>query len=72
LRNGNYIRIKNVHVAYDLPYTWIRKIKLRGIKIFANAQNLFTHAAYKGIDPEVPFPAYPMQKVINTGITVKL
>lgn len=72
LRNGNYIRIKNVSVAYNLPYAWIRKIKLRGIKVFANAQNLFTHAAYKGIDPEVPFPAYPMQKVINTGITVKL
>lgn len=72
LRNGNYLRIKNVAVGYDLPYTWIRKLKLRGIKIFANAQNLFTHAAYKGIDPEVPFPNYPMQKVINTGITVKL
>jgi TonB-linked SusC/RagA family outer membrane protein len=72
LRNGNYLRIKNVAIAYNLPYTWIRKIKLRGIKVFANAQNLFTHAAYKGVDPEVPFPNYPMQKVINTGITVKL
>jgi TonB-linked SusC/RagA family outer membrane protein len=72
LRNGNYLRIKNVDVGYTLPYTWLRKIKLRGIRVFANAQNLFTHAAYKGIDPEVPFPNYPMQKVINTGITVKL
>lgn len=72
LRNGNYIRVKNVDVAYNLPYSWLKRIKLRGIRIFANAQNLFTHAAYKGIDPEVPFPAYPMQKVINTGITVKL
>jgi TonB-linked SusC/RagA family outer membrane protein len=72
LRNGNYIRIKNVAVGYNLPYAWIRKLRLRGVKVFANAQNLFTHAAYKGIDPEVPFPSYPMQKVINTGITVKL
>ena len=72
LRNGNYIRIKNVDVGYNVPYTWMRRLRLRGIRVFANAQNLFTHAAYKGIDPEVPFPAYPMQKVINTGITVKL
>jgi len=72
LRNGNYIRIKNVDLGYNLPYTWIRKLKLRGIRVFANAQNLFTHAAYKGIDPEVNFPSYPMQKVINTGVTVKL
>jgi TonB-linked SusC/RagA family outer membrane protein len=72
LRNGNYIRIKNVDLGYNLPYTWIRKLKLRGVRVFANAQNLFTHAAYKGIDPEVNFPSYPMQKVINTGVTVKL
>jgi len=72
LRNGNYIRVKNVDVGYNLPYIWMKRLKLRGIRIFANAQNLFTHSAYKGIDPEVPFPAYPMQKVINTGVTVKL
>jgi len=72
LRNGDYWRIKNVALAYNLPYNWVRKIKLRGVKIFANAQNLWTHAAYKGVDPEVSLPSYPIQKVINTGITVKL
>jgi len=72
LRNGNYIRVKNVDIGYNLPYSWMQKLKLRGIRVFANAQNLFTHAAYKGIDPEVNMPAYPIQKVINTGITVKI
>jgi TonB-linked SusC/RagA family outer membrane protein len=72
LRNGDYWRIKNVSVAYNLPYAWVKKIKLRGVKIFANAVNLWTHAAYKGVDPEVSLPSYPIQKVINTGITVKL
>lgn len=72
LRNGNYLRIKNVDVGYNLPYTWMKRLKLRGIRLFANAQNLFTHSAYKGVDPEVALPNYPMQKVINTGVTVKL
>lgn len=72
LRNGNYIRIKNVDIGYNLPYAWMQRLKLRGIRVFANAQNLFTHAAYKGIDPEVNMPSYPIMKVINTGITVKL
>lgn len=72
LRNGDYWRIKNVSLAYNLPYEWVKKIKLRGVKIFANAQNLWTHAGYKAFDPEVTLPAYPIQKVINTGITVKL
>ena len=72
LRNGDYWRIKNVSLAYNLPYEWVKKIKLRGVKIFVNAQNLWTHSAYKGIDPEVSLPNYPIQKVINTGVTVKL
>lgn len=72
LRNGSYLRIKNVDVGYNLPYSWMKRLKLRGIRFFANAQNLFTHAAYKGVDPEVSLPNYPMQKVINTGVTVKL
>ncbi len=72
LRNGNYLRIKNVDIGYNLPYSWLKKIKLRGVRFFANAQNLFTHAAYKAVDPEVSLPNYPMQKVINTGVTVKL
>ena len=71
LQNGNYIRIKNVDIGYNLPWSWLKRVKLRGIRIFANAQNLFTHAAYKGIDPEVNLPNYPLQKVINTGVTVK-
>jgi hypothetical protein len=72
LKNGNYIRIKNVDIGYNLPRAWMKRLKISGIRFFANAQNLFTHAAYKGIDPEVSLPNYPMQKVINTGITVKL
>lgn len=72
LRNGDFWRVKNIDIGYNLPYAWMKRIKLRGIRFFANAQNFFTHAAYKGVDPEVAMPNYPMQKVINTGITVKL
>jgi len=72
LRNGSYIRVKNVDVGYNLPYAWVHRLKLRGVRVFANAQNLFTHAAYKGVDPEVSMPSYPLLKILNTGVTVKL
>jgi TonB-linked SusC/RagA family outer membrane protein len=72
LRNGNYLRIKNVDVGYNLPYSWMQRLRLKGLRLFANAQNLFTHSAYKGVDPEVNLPNYPIQKVINTGITIRL
>jgi TonB-linked SusC/RagA family outer membrane protein len=72
LRNGDYLRLKNAEVGYNLPYQWIHKLKLSGVRIFANGENLVTLYGYKGVDPEVSYGAYPIQRVINAGVTVKL
>jgi TonB-linked SusC/RagA family outer membrane protein len=71
VRNGNYFRLKNINIAYNLPYSWTSRVKLGSVKVFANAQNLFTHAAYDFVDPEVGAGAYPIQRVLNTGINIK-
>ncbi|PWV49115.1 SusC/RagA family TonB-linked outer membrane protein [Chitinophaga sp. S165] len=71
MRNGNYFRLKNVNIAYNLPYEWVRRAKLGGVKVFANGLNLFTHAAYDFVDPEVGVGAYPIQRVLNTGVNIK-
>ena len=47
-------------------------MKLAGVKLFFNAQNLATWSAYDMRDPEVILPNYPLQKVLNFGINVKL
>ncbi len=72
IRNGNYFRLKNVHVEYELPFSMVSKFKLAGLKLFANAMNLYTFAAYDMADPEVSMPSYPMQKVVNVGVNIKL
>lgn len=72
LHNGDYWRLKNVRVGYNLPYRWLKKAKLGEIKVFTSADNLFTHAAYKGIDPEVSLPSYPLQRILNLGVNLKL
>lgn len=71
MRDGSYFRVKNLHVAYNLPYTWMQRLHLGSVKVFANAQNLFTHAAYDFVDPEVGVGAYPIQRVVNMGINLK-
>ena len=64
-------RIKNINLSYTLPYRWVRRAKFGGVKIFVNAQNLWTWAAFRGIDPEVSLPSYPAQRVLNAGVNVK-
>jgi TonB-linked SusC/RagA family outer membrane protein len=71
MRDGSYFRLKNLNIAYNLPYQWMRRLRLGNVKVFANAQNLFTHAAYDFVDPEVGVGAYPIQRVLNTGINIK-
>lgn len=72
MQNGDYVRLKNLYLGYNLPYRLLKRAKVGGVKIFASAQNVFTYAAYKGVDPEVSLPSYPIQRVVNFGVTLKL
>lgn len=71
VKNGDFFRIKNVNLSYTLPYRWLHRAKLGGVKVFVSAQNLWTWAAFRGIDPEVSLPSYPVQRVLNAGFNVK-
>ncbi|WP_221284482.1 SusC/RagA family TonB-linked outer membrane protein [Mucilaginibacter sp. SP1R1] len=81
LENGNFVRIKNINLSYELPKNTIKNV---GVKVFIGAINLFTITKYKGLDPEtsnansgsdviqsVDYGAYPNSKIFNAGVTLK-
>jgi len=72
LKSGNFMRLKDVNVAYTVPESVAKQYigNLR-IKLFVNAQNFLTISAYELVDPEVLFTNYPLQKNINFGVNVK-
>lgn len=72
LRSGNFIRLKNISLAYNLPDSFCRNY-LGGlrVKVFVNGQNLFTKSACDLVDPEVSFTSYPLQRCISTGINLR-
>lgn len=72
LRSGNYLRLKNAEVGYELPYHIIKVLKISGVRFFVNGENLATLYGYKGVDPEVYGIVYPIQRVVNAGINIKL
>jgi TonB-linked SusC/RagA family outer membrane protein len=71
LRNGDFMRLKSVELGYTLPINWVRKVKLSGTRLFVNGTNLFTITGLKNQDPENYFNAYPIQKMLIAGISVK-
>ncbi|UCJ09906.1 TonB-dependent receptor [Chitinophaga pendula] len=79
LEKGNFLRLKNVSLAYDIPKSKLKNTV--GIKVFVSATNLLTLTKYSGIDPEssssagdirqgIDFGTYPNAKTITGGITL--
>ena len=50
---ADYMRLKSITLAYNLPVNIISKLKLSGARVYFNGANLMTLAAWKVYDPEV-------------------
>ncbi|SJN47087.1 SusC/RagA family TonB-linked outer membrane protein [Sphingobacterium sp. JB170] len=72
-RSGEYLRVRNLELGYTVPFQLSRRINIAGLRIFANAQNLFTFTPYSRLDPEINNEtSYPAQRTIVLGVNIKL
>ncbi|MBB1286296.1 SusC/RagA family TonB-linked outer membrane protein [Flavisolibacter sp. BT320] len=53
LEKGDYVRLRNVMLSYRLPKQVLNRLKLQGLRVFAQGQNLYTWHNFQGWDPEV-------------------
>lgn len=75
LRDASYLRLKNVQLAYNVPKSVLKSGIISQLKIFVNAQNLFTFSPMKDFDPEKElksstYYAYPSLQTFTGGIHV--
>jgi TonB-linked SusC/RagA family outer membrane protein len=75
LRDGSYLRLKNVQLSYTLPARWISSVSVSNLKVFVNGQNLLTFSKFKETDPErgvmnEDFAEYNSIKTITFGLDV--
>jgi hypothetical protein len=73
---GDYIRLKTAEFGYTLPASWLKRIRMKNIKIYSNGYNLFTWTKLSKLyqlDPEITSGTdrvtYPPQRIINFGIS---
>ena len=52
LKNGRYVRLKNVEISYTVPKRTLRQFHVSSLKIGFIGQNLFTWSSFKWWDPE--------------------
>ncbi|MBD2754023.1 SusC/RagA family TonB-linked outer membrane protein [Spirosoma validum] len=82
IEDGSYLRLKNIQLAYNLPASVLKSLKIQSLRVYATAQNYLTWTSYSGYDPEVnrfgqdsrsqgfDYASYPSAKTILFGLNV--
>ena len=77
MRDGRYIRLKNLDIGYTLPKILTNKMHLTSLRLYVTGTNLLTWSPFKLWDPEQgPSNAYgenyPLVKSFTIGMTLNL
>ncbi|HLN55052.1 MAG TPA: TonB-dependent receptor [Bacteroidales bacterium] len=69
----DFIRLKDVSLAYDLPKNAISRIGLSNVRVYVSGRNLLTFTEWSGLDPELVDQSaqrnIPMQKELIFGLS---
>lgn len=68
--NGNFLKLRNLEIAYSLPKSWVNKVRIDNINLFARGMNLFSVDHVKDMDPEQMYATYPSFRSYNIGLTL--
>lgn len=71
--SANYLRLRNVMLAYNLPANALKKIGLRKLKVYLSGQNILTFTRYSGQDPEIIDQTdgiYPFARNYRFGLNI--
>jgi TonB-linked SusC/RagA family outer membrane protein len=71
--NGEYLRLKNANIGYNVPERFLRKTPFTRINVYLAGTNLLTFSHFKYVDPEAPSVSrghYPQQQTFSIGLNV--
>ena len=85
ISDGDYLKLRSAILSYDLPQSLVSKLKLNGLRVYLQGQNLLTFTKYIGWDPEVSsdmdvsnirsgydFYSAPQPRTILIGVSINL
>ncbi|WP_303208511.1 TonB-dependent receptor [Bacteroides oleiciplenus] len=75
LRDGSFLRLKNLEVGYTLPQSVIGKSFIRSLRFYVSGNNLLTFSKFKLWDPEKGSSdgaGYPLNRVVTLGFNINL
>jgi hypothetical protein len=76
LFDNNYLRLKDLMLAYTLPQKWTQRIRINNVTVYAQASNYLTWAQQEIMDPEqradgYPYFEMPPVKTLTFGLEIE-
>lgn len=75
LRDGSYLRLKNLEIGYSLPKKFVAKAHINNMRFYFMGTNLLTFSHFNLWDPELGSSngqEYPLSRTYTLGLTVSL
>ena len=80
VHDGDYFRLKNIMLSYQIPQNLTRRFFVESLRVFVSAENLFTCTKYHGFDPEISsggtslgidYGVYPQPRIWTVGFNIQ-
>jgi len=76
LLDNNYLRLKDLMLAYTLPQKWTQRIRINNVTVYTQASNYLTFAQQEIMDPEqrangYPYFEMPPVKTLTFGLEIE-
>ena len=83
IEDASFLRLKNVQLGYSFPTKMLKNLKIRSLRVYVSAQNIWTWTKYTGYDPEVStrnsamtrgfdYSSYPRTRSYTFGVKLGL
>lgn len=69
-RNARWLKLRDCEVYYKLPVSLIQPLKVTGVRLFVQGQNLLSFDNIDAMDAENLNTGYPVMKSVNVGLNV--
>ena len=72
MRDGSFLRLKQLEIGYTLPQKLTNKVHIDNLRFYIQGNNLLCFSKFKLWDPELAGEGlnYPIQRTINIGLNI--
>ena len=72
MRDGSFLRLKQLEFGYTLPNRLTKRIGVESLRFYFSGTNLLCFSNFKIWDPEMGSNGlgYPVQRVFNLGVNM--